>query len=113
MLISQTLVEKGEKGVASLNYMLSQNYYKSYKQILKKANISVIPESADGKSSDTVAMMSMMMNMMQEGNGASQNASSKCLFQHKIFFKIFQFFFNKLNSRWRKIEIQRFNGNKE
>lgn len=77
MLISETLAEKEEKGIASLDYMLSQNYYKSYKKILRNANVSVIPESEDGKSNDTVAMMSMMMNMMKEAQPTGEPLAGK------------------------------------
>lgn len=62
-MISDMINKYGDSGIASYNYMMSQNYYKAYKNILEKAKISVIPESQNGGgSSDSLAIMSMMMN---------------------------------------------------
>lgn len=61
-MISDTITKYGESGFASYNYMMSQNYYKTYKTILENARVSIIPESQGGKSSDSLAIMSMVMN---------------------------------------------------
>lgn len=88
-MISDTINKYGESGIASYNYMMSQNYYKTYKNIIEKAKISVIPESkSGGSSSDSLAIMSMMMNgglSSGNSNGRDQgNAAKKPANQNQI-----------------------------
>lgn len=67
--ISTTLAQHQENGSAALNYILKKNYYKTYKNILSEANVTVVPDSDSNgvpgngnQSSDLLAAVSLMMS---------------------------------------------------
>jgi hypothetical protein len=62
-LIAQNVIRGGQKGLRSLDYILKRRYYEEYGNIVKNANVTILPESegAGGSSSDVLAAVALMM----------------------------------------------------
>ena len=64
--ISKVMSDMPDKGKlnSAFHYILKKNYYETYSTILGNSSVTVIPETADGNSSnlDTLAAVSMMMH---------------------------------------------------
>lgn len=62
-LIAQNVIRGGPKGLRSLDYILKRRYYEEYGNILRKANVTILPESegSNGSGSDVLAAVALMM----------------------------------------------------
>ena len=67
-LIAQNVIRGGQKGLRSLDYILKRRYYEEYGNILRRANVTVLPESdgSNGSSSDVLAAVALMMQQNSE-----------------------------------------------
>lgn len=69
-LIAQTIMNGKNRGIRALDYILKRKYYDEYANILKNANVTVLPEgeAGSGSNSDILGAVSLMMNGMRMSN---------------------------------------------
>lgn len=77
-LIAQNVIRGGNKGLRSLDYILKRRYYEEYGNILKNANVTILPESdgSTGGSSDVLAAVALMMQQ-RAGLPADHHSSAQ------------------------------------
>ena len=68
-------------GKTSLSYILTHRYYDEYKKILEKANVTVLPDSAQNdkggsSTSDILGVVAMMRNGGVQTNPVSSSHKS-------------------------------------
>ncbi len=78
-LIAQNVIRGGQKGLRSLDYILKRRYYEEYGNILRRANVTVLPESdgSNGSSSDVLAAVALMMQQNGGVNTQSRHSEKK------------------------------------
>ena len=62
-LIAKNVMNGKNRGVRALDYILKRKYYDEYANILKNANVTVLPDDESGNgNSDVLGAVAMMMN---------------------------------------------------